>query len=168
MTNHSRGYSYEDFLLDPAKMRFFRSERGSLILALDGEEHTDLKIRRAFPFEQAERFIGVFDSNGDELGLLEDPQTLDDDSRRALFDELNKIYFHPKILTFNNIDEEYGVLRGDIETTSGRRQLEIRNYRTNVRMLSGGRAIVEDVDGNRYLIEDWHALPQHTREILGL
>ena len=168
MTNHSRGYSYEDFLLDPAKMRFFRSERGSLILALDGEEHTDLKIRRAFPFEQTERFIGVFDSNGDELGLLEDPQTLDDDSRRALFDELDKIYFHPKILIFNDIDEEYGVLRGDIETTSGPRQLEIRNYRTNVRMLSGGRAIIEDVDGNRYLIEDWHALPQHTREILGL
>ena len=168
MTSQSRGYSYEDFLLDPAKMRFFRSERGSLILVLDGEEHTDLKIRRAFPIEQAERFIGVFDSNGDELGLLEDPQTLDDDSRRALLDELNKIYFHPKILTFNNIDEEYGVLRGDIETTSGPRQLEIRNYRTNVRMLSGGRAIVEDVDGNRYLIEDWHALPQHTREILGL
>ena len=113
-------------------------------------------------------FLGVFDSNGDELGLLEDPQTLDDDSRRALFDELDKIYFHPKILIFNNIDEEYGVLRGDIETTSGPRQLEIRNYRTNVRMLSGGRAIIEDVDGNRYLIEDWRVLPQHMREILGL
>ncbi|MFL2542497.1 MAG: DUF1854 domain-containing protein [Candidatus Latescibacterota bacterium] len=168
MTKQSRGYSYEDFLLDPTKMRFFRSQRGSLILSLEGEEYTDLKIRRAFPFEQANSFIGVFDSNGDELGLLEDPQTLDDDSRQALLDELDKIYFHPKILTFSNLDEEYGVLRGQIETSSGPRQLEIRNYRTNVRMLSGGRAIVEDVDGNRYLIEDWRALPQHTREILGL
>ena len=168
MTTKTRGYSYEDFLLDPAKMRFSRSERGSLILALNGEEYTDLKIRRAFPFEQANSFIGIFDSNGDELGLLEDPHTLDDDSRQALFDELNKIYFHPKILTFNSLDEEFGALRGEIETTSGTRQLEIRNYRTNVRMLSGGRAIVEDVDGNRYLIEDWRALPQQTREILGL
>ena len=168
MTKRSRGYSYEDFLLDPTKMRFFRSQRGSLILSLKGDEYTDLKIRRAFPFEQANSFIGVFDSNGDELGLLEDPQTLDDDSRQALLDELDKIYFHPKILIFSNLDEEYGVLRGQIETSSGPRQLEIRNYRTNVRMLSGGRAIVEDVDGNRYLIEDWRALPQHTREILGL
>ena len=168
MTKQPRGYSYEDFLLDPTKMRFFRSQRGSLILSLEGKEYTDLKIRRAFPFEQANSFIGVFDSNGDELGLLEDPQTLDDDSRQALLDELDKIYFHPKILTFSNLDEEYGVLRGQIETSSGPRQLEIRNYRTNVRMLSGGRAIVEDVDGNRYLIEDWRALPKHTREILGL
>ena len=164
----TRGYSYQDFLLDPTAMRFSRSERGSLILTLDDEEYLDLKIRRAFPLEEASRYIGIFAANGDELGLLEDPAALDADSRQALSDELDKIYFHPKILIFNNIDEEYGVLRGDIATTSGPRQLEIRNYRTNVRMLSGGRAIVEDVDGNRYLIEDWHALPQHTREILGL
>ncbi|MYF92166.1 MAG: DUF1854 domain-containing protein, partial [Gemmatimonadetes bacterium] len=54
------------------------------------------------------------------------------------------------------------------ETTSGPRQLEIRGYRTNGRMLSGGRAIIEDVDGNRYLIANWRALPRRTREILGL
>lgn len=166
--SEARGYSYQDFLLDPAKMRFSRSKRGSLLLALDGEEHTDLKIRRAFPLEEANRYVGIFAANGDELGLLEDPQALDADSRQALFDELDKIYFHPTILAFNSLDEEFGVLRGEIETTSGPRQLEIRGYRTHVRMLSGGRAIIEDVDGNRYLIEDWRALPQHTREILGL
>jgi len=164
----TRGYSYQDFLLDPARMSFFRSERGSLILTLDGQDYTDLKVRRAFPLEEAAHDIGVFDANGDEIGLLEDPQQLDADSRQALLDELDKVYFHPVITAFNSLDEEFGVLRGEIETTSGRRQLEIRGYRTNVRVLSRGRAIVEDVDGNRYLIEDWRTLPQKTREILGL
>ena len=60
------------------------------------------------------------------------------------------------------------MLRGESETTSGTRQLEIRGYRTNVRILSGNRVIIEDVDGNRYLIENWRALPQNIREILGL
>ena len=164
----TRGYSYQDFLLDPARMSFFRSERGSLILTLDGQDYTDLKVRRAFPLEEAAHHIGVFDANGDEIGLLEDPQQLDADSRQALLDELDKVYIHPVITAFNSLDEEFGVLRGEIETTSGRRQLEIRGYRTNVRVLSRGRAIGEDVDGNRYLIEDWRALPQKTREILGL
>ena len=164
----ARGYSYQDFLLDPARMRFSRSERRSLILTLNGEEYTDLKVRRAFPLEEAARYVGVFAANGDEIGLIEDPQQLDADSRQALFDELDKVYFHPVITAFNSLDEEFGVLRGEIETTSGRRQLEIRGYRTNVRVLSRGRAVVEDVDGNRYLIEDWRALPQQTREILGL
>lgn len=166
--SEARGYSYEDFLLDPQKMRFSRSERGSLILRLDGEEYTDLKIRRAFPLEESDHYIGVFAAGDQELGLIENPQQLNDQSRQALLEELAKIYFQPQILAFNSLDEEFGVLRGQIETTSGPRQLEIRSYRTNVRMLSGGRAVIEDVDGNRYLIADWRALPQKTREILGL
>ncbi len=166
--SQTRGYAYEDFLLDPHRVRFSRSERGSLILTLDGEEHTDIKIRRAFPLEEFDHYIGVFAAEDQELGLIEDPQQLDDQSRQALRDELDKIYFQPQVLAFNSLDEEFGVLRGEIETTSGPRQLEIRSYRTNVRMLSGGRAVIEDVDGNRYLIANWRALPQKTREILGL
>ena len=166
--SETRGYSYEDFLLDPQKVRFSRSERGSLILKLDGEEYTNLKIRRAFPLEESDRYIGVFAAEDQELGVIEDPQQLDDQSHQALSDELDKIYFQPQVLAFDELDEEFGVLRGQIETTSGPRQLEIRGYRTNVRMLSGSRAVIEDVDGNRYLIADWRALPRRTREILGL
>lgn len=164
----TRGYSYGDFLLDPQQTRFSRSKRGSLILQLGGEEHTDLKVRRAFPLEESDRYIGVFAAEDQELGLIEDPQQLDAQSRQVLLDELAKVYFQPQVLAFNSLDEEFGVLRGQIETTSGPRQLEIRSYRTNVRMLSGNRAVIEDVDGNRYLIANWRTLPQKTREILGL
>ena len=166
--SEARGYSYEDFLLDPQKVRFSRSERGSLIIWLDGKKYTNLKIRRAFPLQEADRYIGVFTAEDQELGIIEDPQQLDDQSRQALLAQLDKIYFQPQVLAFNELDEEFGVLRGQIETTSGPRQLEIPSYRTNVRMLSGGRAIIEDVDGNRYLIANWRALPQKTRDILGL
>ncbi len=164
----TRGYSYGDFLLDPQQTRFSRSKRGSLILQLGDEEHTDLKVRRAFPLEESDRYIGVFAAEDQELGLIEDPQQLDAQSRQVLLDELAKVYFQPQVLAFNSLDEEFGVLRGQIETTSGPRQLEIRSYRTNVRMLSGNRAVIEDVDGNRYLIANWRTLPQKTREILGL
>lgn len=167
-TQTAGGYAYADFLLDPAKMRFSRSEHGSLILHLDGETHHDLNIRRAFPLEKGDRYIGFFASDGSELGLLEDLETLEEHSRSELLVELDKIYFRPRITAFNSLDEEFGVLRGSIETTSGPRPLEIRGYRQNVRMLSGNRAIIEDVDGNRYLVEDWPSLPQHIREILGL
>lgn len=164
----TRGYSYGDFLLDPQQTRFSRSKRGSLILQLGDEEHTDLKVRRAFPLEESDRYIGVFAAEDQELGLIEDPQQLDAQSRQVLLDELAKVYFQPQVLAFNSLNEEFGVLRGQIETTSGPRQLEIRSYRTNVRMLSGNRAVIEDVDGNRYLIANWRTLPQKTREILGL
>ena len=105
--SETRGYSYGDFVLDPQKMRFSRSERGSLLLTLDGEEYTDLKIRRAFPLEESDRYIGVFAAEDQELGIIEDPQQLDDQSRQVLLDELDKIYFQPQVLAFDSLDEEF-------------------------------------------------------------
>ena len=154
--------------LDPSQMKFTRSVRGSLILHLDGEEYQDLNIRRAFPLESDERFIGFFLSDGPELGMLEDMADLDEESRQELQNELDKIYFRPKVTNFGKITEEHGMLRSEIETTSGPRQIEIRGWRKNVRILSGNRAIILDVYGNRYLVEDWRELPKRTKEILGL
>ena len=54
----SKGYSYADFLLDPSTLRCTRSPRGSLILHIGQEEYTDLNIRRAFPLEDGNRYIG--------------------------------------------------------------------------------------------------------------
>ena len=103
-----------------------------------------------------------------ELGLLESPDELEPDSRAVLFAELERIYFCPVILHIRDIGEEFGVLHADLETSSGPRQVEVRELRTNIRVLSGYRALIEDVEGNRYELRDWHLLPRLTREILGL
>ncbi len=163
-----RTYTYGDYVLDLQEMQFYRSERGVIALRLGGDEYKDLNIRRAFPLEDEDHFIGVFLADGTELGLLENIADLDEASRKVLLEELDKVYFRPRILHIYDLDEEHGVLRGNIETTSGPRYLEIRNYRQNVRLLSNYRALVQDVDGNHYQIDDWRQLPRLTREILGL
>ena len=137
-------------------------------MRLDNETYSGIKLRRAFPLEAGTDYIGFFTADGNEIGLLTNLSSLDQNSAEELEKELGKIYFQPQITAFNRLDEEFGVLRGEIETTRGTRSLEIRGYRTNVRILSNKRAIVVDVDGNRYLIEDWPSLPQRIREILGL
>jgi hypothetical protein len=162
------GPIYEDKLLDPAAVRLFRSPRGDLVMRVGEQEYRDLHIRRAFPLEVPDRFIGFFLPDGQELGLLEDPAALDPDSRRALAEELGRIYFCPVILRIRDIGEEFGVLHADLETSSGPRQIEVRELRTSIRVLAGHRAVIEDVDGNRYELRDWHLLPRLTREILGL
>ena len=63
---------YEEHILDPDRLQVYYSERGELVVNLDGEEYADPKIRRAFPLESSTRFIGFFLSDGAELGLLED------------------------------------------------------------------------------------------------
>lgn len=163
-----RNRSYEERRLDPAQVRCARQSRGSLLLCVAGQEYRELSVRRAFPLEAEDRFIGFFHPDGSEIGLLESLTDLDPASQAALKEELDKVYFRPRITRFRHITEEQGVLRGEIETTSGVRPLEIRGWRENVRLLSDHRAMVEDVDGNRYLLDDWRILPKQTREILGI
>ncbi|MEW6750232.1 MAG: DUF1854 domain-containing protein [Candidatus Latescibacterota bacterium] len=163
-----RRLTYEDHRLDPGEMAFRRSPRGGLILCLEGKEYPDVAVRLAFPMECEDRFVGLALADGTELGMLESMADLDPPSRRVLQEELDKVYFRPAVTRVLWITEEHGVLRGELETTSGTRLVEIRGWRENVRMLSGHRTIIEDVDGNRYLVRDWRALSQVTREILGL
>ena len=85
-----------------------------------------------------------------------------------LKEALHRTYFLPVIEGISHIREEYGVILADLETSSGPRRIEIRGYRRNVRPLSRGRVLIEDVDGNRYELRDWSRLPKRTREILGL
>ena len=158
----------EEHILDPGQLRFYRSKRGSLIMRLGEEEHYDFHVRRGFPLEAPGRFIGFFLPDATELGLLEDVDELDEESRRVLLDELDKIYFRPVILRIDDIGEEFGVVHADVETTSGPRHIEIRQIRSNIRLLSDHRALIEDVDGNRYELRDWNRLPRMTREVLGL
>ena len=106
MEEERRSLTYEESILDPRRMEFSRSPRGSLILKINDEEHQDLTIRRTFPLEEDERFIGFFLSDGNELGMLEDMAELAPESRQVLQDELDKIYFRPRITGFGKITEE--------------------------------------------------------------
>ena len=155
-------------LLVAAQMQIRRTERGLLAVRIGAEDYEDVTVRRAFPLEAADRYLGFFDTDGDELGILEDPGGLDSDSRAALDEQLALTYFLPKILAVTHIGEEFGVVHADVETTSGVRQIEIRGIRSSIRVLSRNRALVEDADGNRYELTDYRNLQKMTREILGL
>ena len=154
--------------LDPEQVTLYHSSRGKLVLRLDGQEHEDLSVRRAFPLEMPTRYIGFSLPGGEEMGMLEDTEALDEASREVLDSELAKVYFLPVITDIPHIGEDHGVVYVDVETSSGSRQLEIRGIRNNIRLLSKNRALIQDVEGTRYELRDWGHLPKITREILGL
>ena len=151
------------------RLRIRRTDRGLLAVTIgDGDEVEDVSVRRAFPLEAADAYIGLFDHEGTELGILESLDGLDADSRTTLEDQLALTYFLPRIVDISNLGEEYGVVYADVETTSGPRHIEIRGIRSSIRVLSRRRALIEDAEGNRYELTDFSKLPKITREILGL
>lgn len=162
------GLNVGDAFLDPSTVRIRRTERGMLSVDIGADTYEDVSVRRAFPLQAADTLIGLFDGDGEELGILERPEQLDSDSRTALDEQLSITYFLPKITAVVNLTEDFGVVQADVETTSGARQIEIRGIRSSIRVLTRHRALIEDAEGNRYELSDYRTLPKITREILGL
>ena len=155
-------------MLDETEVRLARNAAGQLCLSAAGQSFADVWVRRAFPLEHPFRYISFMDEEGTEIGMIRDLEGLEAASRELLREALHRTYFLPVVEAISHIREEYGVILADLETSSGPRRIEIRGYRRNVRPLSRGRALIEDVDGNRYELRDWSRLPKRTREILGL
>ena len=154
-------------MLDEREVKLTRNVAGQLCLSVAGKPHSEVSVRRAFPLEFPFRYISFLD-DGEEIGMIRDLEELEPASREVLKEALHRTYFLPLVEAIPQIREEYGVILADLETSSGPRRIEIRGYRRNVRPLSRGRALIEDVDGNRYELRDWSRLPKRTREMLGL
>ena len=74
--------------------------------------------------------------------------------------------FHRAISSL--LGEEHSVIYMEVETSSGPRTIYVRGYRNKIRALPGNRALIEDVEGNRYEVRNLDSFPKLTRDILGL
>ena len=147
-------------ILDPRKIRICREESGRLKLIFDNDEKVLIKrVVRAFPLTMPWRFIILIDENDREVGLLRDLGDLDETSMKVLKDELERVYFIPKIKKIHRIKEEFGVLIWETETDKGPRRFEVTSRR-DVKKMGKRRIIVRDADGNLYDIPDYADLDQ--------
>ncbi|RLI02783.1 hypothetical protein DRO38_03525, partial [Candidatus Bathyarchaeota archaeon] len=142
-------------ILDPRKIRICRDESGRLKLIFDNDEKVLIKrVVRAFPLTMPWRYVILIDENDREVGLLRDLGDLDETSMKVLKDELERVYFIPKIKKIHRIKEEFGVLIWETETDKGPRRFEVTSRR-DVKKMGKRRIIVRDADGNLYDIPDY-------------
>jgi len=154
----TRGFSIN--ILDPRKIRIFRDEPGRLKLIFDDNKEVLIKrVVRAFPLTMPWRYIILIDENGREVGLLRDLKCLDEKSMKALKEELERVYFIPKIKKIHRIKEEFGILIWETETDKGPRRFEVTSRR-NIKKMGKRRIILRDADGNLYDIRDYADLDQ--------
>jgi len=142
--------------------RIARNGAGDLVLERAGEEPQMVKPVRALPLTEPDAWIGLIDEKGKPLHMVRSLKELDPDSRALLERELERLYFLPKILRIDQITEEYGVLRLEVDTDRGPRAFEVRS-REHIRFLPDGRILLRDLDGNRYEIPRVDDLDAHSR-----
>jgi len=138
--------------LDPEGVTIWRDGFGQLRLKLtDGREFRDVHLTLAFPLSNAGRMLIVRDADLGEIGVIDEYTALDDQSRAAVLAELEKAYFTPRITRILSARENNRLATFEMETDRGPRTIQVQ-FQHGLRLLSGGRVLVHDVDANRYEI----------------
>ena len=152
--------------LDPATVRLFYDHKGFLRATIGDRTYLDVTLVRAFPLSYADRYIGILSGRLDELGIIEDPAKLDEESRRVVDSELARRYFSTLITKVHSISEEFGASYWSVDTNRGTRNLVAKGLRDNIAFLGEGRVLIVDIDGNRYEIPNLNELDDESRSMV--
>lgn len=150
--------------------KFERTEGGFINLTFDGVTYERVKVVRLFPFTDANKYISIRqnDDKAREIGIIEDMDELNDDTRSMLEEQLRLNYFTPVIEKIYNIKDEYGYAYFHVKTDKGECKFAINMASNAVTKLSDSRLIITDLDENRFEIRDVNALTQKERRKLDL
>jgi hypothetical protein len=123
------------------------------------------RLRRAFPLSNPSDYVGIFDASGKEVGILREPDALDEASRTVLSQELDRTYFTPNILRIVSLKQEASMWRWEVETQRGNATFYLRGVRDSVHEVAPGRWQVYSVDGQRYEIRNYEKLDARTQNL---
>ena len=73
-------------------------------------------------------------------------------------EELERRYFTPQVTQVDSVDEAFGVVTWEVDTTKGPRRFLVRNLKDSSYTLGRSRVMMTDVDGKRYEFPDARAL----------
>lgn len=135
----------------------FSSKNGFPAMTLKkGEEekhYSKVLLRRSFPFDMLWQYISVLDDEENEIGLIYDVADFGD-SAELLKTELLRRYYEPKISEVLSLKERYGFSYWSVKTTDGRTvEFTMQDTFRNIIRAGDDKAILLDVDGNRFVIE---------------
>ncbi len=154
-----------DWLVMPEQVRVWQDAFHRLHVSVDGQQHQNVRPRRAFPLSGKADYVSFLNEEDDEVALLAHPHDLDKESRRALEEALAKVYYVAKITRVDDIRETMGVTHWQVQTDRGYAAFEVVE-RHNIRTLPGGRLLIVDVDGNRFQIDDTGALDERSQTLI--
>ncbi len=171
MENKMKNYAEINYLT-PSDCEFYKTEGGLLGLRLKGQDLGRVALVRMFPLRNPDKFISVrrenrgrSDSRG-EFGVIEDLAPFKGEQRALVDDELNRRYFVPEVTKVDKVKEEYGHTYWETQTTAGSRSFTVFDLNSNLLNLGNNRAMIIDVDGNRYIFPDVTKLGEKALRLL--
>src|SRR5690554_1444523 len=134
----------EMVLLKGREIKIGKDEDGKLQLEIKGgERYDDIQVRRTFPYSYKDKYILFKDKEGREIGILEDMAELEEESRRLLQEELEKVYYIPYIRKVINIDYRMRTPVWTVETDRGVITFELAR-RSDAKFIRQNHLVIKD------------------------
>jgi hypothetical protein len=139
---------------------------GRLVLVdAAGARHVGVDPVRAFPITAPREHVTVLDADGRELLTIPDLDALPAELRAVLEAELARRHFLPVIRRVVRISGAVEPVECEAETDRGPVTFRIKGEE-DVKRMTGGRVLVTDENGVRYLIPSVDALDPASRRML--
>jgi hypothetical protein len=137
---------------------------GRLVAIVNGDA-IPVRLRQCFPWSEPGRQLSLRDDDDREVALVEDPETLSEESRLALDLALADAGFVLEVVRVVSIEEEVEIRQWTVETAHGRRsfQTHLDNW---PRALPAGGLLIRDVAGDLYRLAAPRVMDRRSRELL--
>lgn len=146
----------------------FSAQNGFVYLSLNGEKAVRVSLNRAFPFDMPWQYISATNDDGDEMGMIDDIADFDDDTAAILRAELERVYYSLNIIKIYSIVSKPGYTKWSVLTDAGKLMFTTKDTFKNILHIGEIKAIITDIDGNRYVIEDKNKLDKTSRHKIDL
>ncbi len=161
----------EVIYLTDENARFYKTENGfpamEAVLPKRGDDllteqdNTPVKqdfgrvyFHRCFPFETPDEYISVLDKDGREYAMIRNLCDLDESAQAIIRGELDRKYLCPVIEKICSLKEKLGYSFWTVITDRGEMKFSMHDTYRNIARVGNGMLIINDVDGNRYRIND--------------
>lgn len=158
--------------LDKTNARFFKEGDfiGAFLKDENGEEceHRRVWLHRSFPLDMPFEYISVQNKDQEELGLIRRVSDFEENEALLLKEELERKYYTPEIKKILTLKETRGFSFWKIISDVGELTFTVQDTSKSIAKVSGDRAFVFDICGNRYEIKSLSALDKNSYRKLEL
>lgn len=145
--------------------RLIRCADGTLQARMDGHLYEQVKLVRAFPFSIPDNFISLRTAYNEEILLLRDLISLDDNSRQLANEELQRRHIIPQIVQIMSIFNQSATWFWNVDTDCGPTVIIMDNLHENIHPIADDRWILTDAEGLRFELSNAAGLDDKSRSL---
>ena len=151
--------------VSPENCVFSRNKNGFLAATVKGKEYSRVILTRALPLAMPDDYICISDIEKNEIGIIEHAKAFPAGQQQLINEDLGQRYYCPVITKIESIKEKMGHFYFDVMIGDFKKSFAVRDISKSIRQ-HGDAVDLIDIDGNRFRILDFEAIPSKSRRKL--